>query len=173
VVHTLTADGRIIAHYPHNILYVVPKFAVNSKELMARVSVAEKLRAFIKTTEDLFNGYAAPFNGVCPRVSSSDEEAWTSITVAEAAKHLDARHRDHSLVLHAVYSRLMKHSHMFVVDSHNFISSQKFYVRPRSQVRRFNQGWHLMHNDNERVREFALRAKEIIVGLRKMAENSK
>jgi hypothetical protein len=30
-----------------------------------------------------------------------------------------------------------------------------------------------MHNDNERVREFTLRAKEIIVRLRKMAENSK
>lgn len=187
MVHTLTADGRIIVHYPHDILYVVPKFAdhflvkrcgtadkpVNSKELMARVSVAEKLRSFNKTTEDLFNGYAAPFNVVYPRVSSSDEEAWTSITVAEAAKHLNARHRDHSLVLHAVYSRLMKDSHMFVMDSHNFISSQKFYVRPRSQVGRFNQVRRLMHDDDECVREFALRAKKIIVGLRRMTENSK
>lgn len=187
MVQTLTADGRIIVHYPHDILYVVPKFAdhflvkrcgiaekpVNSKELMARVSVAGKLRAFNKTTEDLFNGYAAPFNAVYPRVSSSDEEAWTSITVAEAARHLNTHHRDHSLVLHAVYSRLMKHSHMFVMDSHNFISSQKFYVRPRSQVGRFNQVRHLMHNDNERVMEFSLRAREIIVGLRKKTENSK
>jgi exoribonuclease-2 len=187
VAHTLTADGRIIIHSPHDILYVVPKFAdhflvkrcgiadkpVNSKELMARVSVAGKLRAFNKTTEDLFNGYAAPFNAVYPRVSSSDNEAWTSITVAEAAKHLNAHHPDRSLVLHAVYSRLMRHSHMFVMDSYNFISSQTFYVRPRSQVRRFNQVWYLMHNDNERVRDFALRAKEIIVGLRKMTENSK
>ncbi|KAF8501596.1 RNB-domain-containing protein [Russula emetica] len=187
VVHTLTADGRIIVHYPHDILYVVPKFAdhflvkrcgitdkpVNSKELMARVSVAGKLRAFNKVTEDLFNGYAAPFNAVYTRVSSSDEEAWTSITVVEAAKHLNAHHPDPSLVLHAVYSRLMKHSLMFAMDNHNFISSQTFYVRPRSQVGRFNQVWHLMHNDNERVREFALRAKEIIIGLRKMTENSK
>ena len=108
-----------------------------------------------------------------PRVSSSDEEAWTSITVEEAAKHLNAHHPDRSLVLHAVYSRLMKHSHMFIMDSHNFISSQKFYVRPRSQVERFNQVWHFMHKDNERVREFALRAREIIVGLRKLTENSK
>lgn len=187
VVHTLSADGRIVVHYPHDILYVVPRFAdyslvkrcgfankpFNSKELMARVSVAEKLRAFNKSTEDLFNGYAAPFNAVYPRVSSSDKEAWTSITVAEAAKHLNAHHSDRSLVLHAVYSRLMKDSHMFVMDSHDFLSSQKFYVRPRSQVERFNQVWHLMHNDNERVREFALRAKEIIIGLRKMTENSK
>lgn len=166
---------------------MVPKFAdgflarrcgiadkpVNAKELMARVSVAGKLRAFSKATEDLFNGYAAPFSEVYPQVSSSDEEAWTSITVTEAAKHLNAHHPDRSLVLHAVYSRLMRHSHMFVMDSYNFISSQTFYVRPRSHVRRFNQVWHLMHNDNERVRDFALRAKEIIVGLRKMAENSK
>ena len=187
MVHTLTADGRLIVHHPHDILYVVPKFAdqfivkrcgiadkpVNSKELMARVSVAGKLRAFNKTTEDLFNGYAAPFNAVYSRVSSSDKEAWTSITVAEAAKHLNAQHPDRSLVLHAVYSRLMKHSHMFVMDSHNFISSQNFFVRPRSQVGRFNRVWYLMYKDNERVREFALRAKEIILGLRKLAENSK
>lgn len=187
MAHTLIADGRIIVHYPHDILYVVPNFAdhflvkrcgiadkpVNSKELMARVSVAEKLRAFNKATEDLFNGYAGPFNAVYPRVSSSDEEAWTSITAAEAAKHLNAHHPDRSLFLHAVYSRLMKHSHLFVMDSHDFISSQTFYVRPRSQVGRFSQVWHLMHNDKERVREFALRAKEIIVGLRKMTENSK
>ena len=187
VVHTLTADGRIIVHYPHDILYVVPRFAdhflvkrcgvadkpVNSKELMARVSVAEKLRAFNKTTEDLFHGYTAPFNAVYSRVSSSDEEAWTSITVAEAAEHLNAHHQDRSLVLHAVYSHLMKHSHLFVMDNHNFISSQKFYVRPRSQVGRFNLVWHLIHNDNKRVREFALRAKGIIVGLRKVIENSK
>ena len=187
MVHTLTADGRLIVHSKHDILYVVPEFVdqflvkrcgiadkpVNSKELMARVSVAEKLRIFNKTTENLFNGYVAPFNAVYPRVSSSDEEAWTSITVAEAAKHLNARHRDRSLVLHAVYTHLMKPSHMFVMDSYNFLSSQKFYVRPRSQVKRFNQVYHLMHNDNERVREFALRAKKIIVGLRKMTENSK
>lgn len=187
MAHTLIAEGRIIVHYPHDILYVVPKFAdgflarrcgiadkpVNSKELMARVSVAEKLRVFSKTTEDLFNGYAAPFSEVYPQVSSSDKEAWTSITVAEAAKHLNAHHPDRSLVLHAVYSRLMRHSHMFVMDSYSFTSSQKFYVRPRSQVRRFNQVWHLMHNDNERVRDFVLRAKEIIIGLRKMTENSK
>ena len=166
---------------------MVPKFAdhflikrcgiadkpVDSKELMARVSVAGKLRAFNKATEDLFNGYVAPFNAVYPRVSSSDEEAWTSITVAEAAEHLNAHHRDRSLVLHAVYSHLMKHSHTFVMDNRNFISSQTFYVRPRSQAGRFNQVWHLMHNDNERVREFVLRAREIIFGLRKMTENSK
>jgi exoribonuclease-2 len=187
VVHTLTADGRILVHSPHDILYVVPNFVdhflvercgfkdkpVNSKELMARVSVAGKLRTFNKATEDLFNGYAAPFNAVYPRVSSFDKEAWTSTTVAEAAKHLNAHHPDRSLVLHAVYSQLMRHSHMFVMDSHNFISSQKFYVRPRSQVGRFNRVWHFMHKDNERVRKFALRAKEIIIGLRKLTENSK
>ncbi len=111
---------------------------VNSKEFMTRVSVAEKLRAFSKTTEDLFNGYAGLFNTVYPQVSSSDEEARTSITVADAAKHPNAHHRDRSLVLHAVYSRLMKHSHMFVMDNHNFTPSRKFYVRPRSQVERFN-----------------------------------
>lgn len=187
MVHTLTGEGRIIVHYGHDILFVVPKFAdyflvqrcgiaekpVDSKELMARVSVAGKLRAFNKATEDLFNGYAAPFNMVYPRVSSSDKEAWASITVAEAAKHLNAHHRDRSLVLHAVYSRLMKHSHTFVMDNRNFISSQTFYVRPRSQVGRFNQVWRLMHNDNDRVMEFVLRAKEIIFGLRKMTEDSK
>lgn len=187
MVHTLTMDGRIVIHDPHDILYVVPKFVddflakrcgiaekpVDSKELMARVSIAEKLRAFNKTSEDLFHGYAAPFNAVYPRVSSSDEEAWTSITVAEAAKHLNAQNPDRNLVLHAVYSRLMKNPHMFVIESHDFVSSQTFYVRPRSQVERFNQVWHLMRSDNERVREFVLRAKEIIIGLRKMTEKSK
>ena len=187
MVHTLTVDGRIIVHYPHDILYVVPGFVdrfhvkrcgigekpVNSKELMARVSIAEKLRVFNKTSEDLYNGYAAPFNAVYPRASSSDEDAWSSITVAEAAKHLNPRHRDRGLVLHAVFTRLMKYSHMFVMDNHKFISSQKFYVRPRSQVERFNQVWTLIRNDNERVREFALRAKQIIIGLRKKVENSK
>jgi exoribonuclease-2 len=187
MVHTLTADGRIIYHLTHDIFYAVPKFVDhfhikrcgieekpdNSKELMARVSVAEKVRAFSKATEDLFNGYAAPFNMVYPWVSASGEDTWASTTVAEVAKLLNIQHRDRSLVLHALYSHLMKHSQMFVLDNHDFLSSQTFYVRPRSQVERFNQVWHLMHNDNHRVRQFALRAKEIIVGLRKMTGNSK
>lgn len=187
MVQTLLADGRIIIHLAHDILYVVPKFVdsflikrcgfedkpVNSKELMARISVAEKVRVFSKAAEDLFNGYAAPFNRVYPRVSSSDPEAWASITVPEAAKLLNSHHPDRSLVLHAVYSRLMKHSRMFVMDSQNFISSQMFYVRPRSHVDRFNQVEHLMHRNSPRLRQFTMRAKEIILGLREMTENSK
>jgi hypothetical protein len=180
------ADGRIVAHLAYDIFYGVPKFVdrfhvkrcgiedkpVNSKELMARVSVAQKLRAFNKASEDLFNGYAGPFNAVYPQVSASDEGAWASTTVADVAKLLNIRHPDRSLVLHAMYSRLMKHSQMFVMDSHNFLSSQTFYVRPRSQVERFDRVWHLMHDDSQRVRQFASRAKEIIVGLRKMTKGS-
>ena len=187
VVQTLMADGRMIIHVAHDILYLVPNFIdpfhikrcgieekpVNSKELMARVSVAEKLRAFNKDTEDLFNGYAAPFTTVYPRVRASNEDAWAYITVAEVAKLLNVHHRDRSLVLHAVYSRLMKHSQMFIMDGHNFLSSQTFYVRPRSHVERFNRVRHLMHSDSQRVEQFALRAKEIIVGLRKMIRRSK
>ena len=187
MVHTLTMDGRIMIHHPHDILYVVPKFVdsflakrcgiaekpVDSKELMARVTIAEKLRAFNKTSQELSNGYTAPFSAVYPRVSSSDEEAWTSITVAEAAEHLNAQNPDRSLVLHAVYSCLMKNPHMFVMEGHDFVSSQTFHVRPRSQVERFNQVWHLMQSNNKRVREFVLRAKGIIIGLRKMTEKSK
>ena len=62
---------------------------------------------------------------------------------------------DRSLVLHAVYSRLMKHSHIFVMDSHNFISPQEFYVRPRAQVGHFNRVWHLMyyHVQGQRARQ--------------------
>ena len=187
MVQTLMLDGRIIAHLDHDILFAVPKFVDrfhvkrcgaeekpgNSKELMARVSIAEKLRAFNKAAEDLFNGSAALFNAVYPRVSASDKKAWASTTVAEVAKLLNVQHQDRGLDLHAVYSHLMKHSKMFVMDRHNFLSSQTFYVRPRSQVERFDQVWHLMHNDNQRVKQFALRAKEIILGLRKMTRNSK
>ena len=187
MVQTLLADGRIITHLAHDILYVVPKFVdpfliqrcgfedkpVNSKELMARVSVAEKVRVFSKAAEDLFNGYAAPFNTVYPQVSSSDPEAWASITVPEAAKLLNTHHPDRNLVLHAVYSHLMKQSRMFVMDSQNFISSQMFHVRPRSHVDRFNQVEHLMYPNSPRLRRFTIRAKEIILGLREMAENSK
>jgi hypothetical protein len=187
VVQTLLADGRIITHLAHDILYVVPEFVdsflikrcgfedkpVNSKELMARVSVAEKVRVFSKATQDLFNGYAAPFNAVYPRVSSSDPEAWASITVPEAAKFLNAHHPDRSVVLHAVYSHLMKHSSMFVMDSKNFILSQMFHVRPRSHVVRFNQVSRLMHSDSPRLRRFTMRAKKIILGLRRMTENSR
>jgi exoribonuclease-2 len=185
MVQTLLADGRIVKYLPHDILYVVPKFVdsfhvercgfedkpVNSKELMARVSIAGKVRKFNKAAEDLFNGYAAPFNTVYPRVSSSDPEAWASITVQEAAKLLNVHHSDRSLVLHAVYSSLMKHSQMFVLDNLNFVSSQRFHVRPRSHVDRFNQVSHLLYSDSPRLRQFALRAKEIILGLRKMTEN--
>jgi len=187
LVQTLFADGRIIAHFAHDILYAVPKFVdpfhiqrcgtedkpINSKELMARVSVAGKVRAFIKSTEDLFNGYAAPFNSVYPRVSASHKDAWASITVAEAAKLLKPQNSDRSLVLHAVYSHLMKHSQTFVMDNHNFLSSQMFYVRPRSHVGRYNQVSCLMHSDSPRLRQFTLRAKEIILGLREMSKNSK
>jgi exoribonuclease II len=187
MVQTLLADGRIITHLAHDILYVVPKFVdsflikrcgfedkpVNSKELMARVSAAEKVRVFSKAAEDLFNGYAAPFNTVYPRVSSSDPEAWATITVPEAAKLLNSHHPDRNLVLHAVYSRLMNHSRMFVMDSQNFITSQMFYVRPRSHVDRFNQVEHLMYRHSPRLRRFTMRAKEIILGLREMTEDSK
>ncbi len=181
------ANGCILVHNTHDILYVVPKFVdhflvkrcgiadkpVNSKELMARVSLAGKLRAFNKAAEDLFHGYAARFNALYPRVSASDEEAWASTTVAEVARLLGTHHRDRNLVLHAVYTRLMKHSRMFVMDSLNFLSSQTFYVRPRSQVERFNQVWQLMRDDNDRVRQFTLRAKKIILGLRRVTEASK
>ena len=187
MVQTLFMDGRVIVHPSYDISYVVPEFVdpfriercgieekpLDSKELMARVSVAEKLRVFKKSAEDLFNGYAAPFNAVYPRVCAPNEDAWASITVAEAAKHLNVQHPDRNLALHAVYSRLMKQSQMFVMDSHNFLSSQTFYVRPRSHVERFNQVSRLMHSNSPRLREFALRAKKIILGLRRMTKNSK
>ncbi|KAI0303710.1 hypothetical protein B0F90DRAFT_1708367, partial [Multifurca ochricompacta] len=177
-VQTLMVDGRIITHLAHDILYAVPKFIdpfhikrcgvedtpVNSKELMARISVAEKVRAFSKSAEGLFNGYSA---------LAPDEEAWASVTVAEAAKLLNVQHLDHNLVLHAVYSRLMKHSQMFVVDSHNFLSSQTFYVRPRAQVDRFDRVRQLMRTSSPRVKQFAMRAKETIAELRKMSTNFK
>lgn len=187
-VQTLMADGRIITHVAYDILYVVPNFIdtfhirrcgiedkpVNTKELMARVTVAEKVRAFNKATEDLFNGYAAHFkNNVYPRVSAADEEAWTSVTVAEAAKLLNVQHPDRNLVLHAVYSHLMKNSQAFVMDNHNFLSTQTFYVRPRSQVERFKRVSDLMHTSSPCVGQFAMRAKSIVAELRKMTTNPK
>jgi exoribonuclease II len=191
MVQTLTGDGRIIAHVAYDILYAIPGFVdpfhikrcgieekpINSKELMARVSVAEKLRRFNKSSEDLFNGYAAPFNSVYPTVSALDEDAWSSVTVAEAAKLMRIQPRDLdrncSVALHAVYSRLMKHSKMFVMNSHNFASSQTFHVRPRSHVERFDRVSRLMYNDSSRVREFTSRAKKIILRLRKTVKTSK
>ena len=194
MVQTLMGDGRIIVHVAHDVLYAVPEFIdlfhikrcgieekpVNSKELLARVSVAEKLRVFNKSTEDLFNGYAAPFNSVYPRVSALDEEAWSSVTVAEAAELMKIQHSDRNrnrnwkrdLALHAVYSCLMKHSKMFLMDSHNFVSSQTFHVRPRSHVERFDRVSRLMYNDSARVKEFSSRAREIVVRLRKRAKSS-
>jgi exoribonuclease II len=187
VIQTLMADGRIVTHLAYDILYVVPNLIdtfhinrcgvedkpVNTKELMARVSVAEKVRGFCKTVEDLYNGYAAQFNSVYPRVCAADGEAWAFVTLAEAAKLLDVQHPDRRLVLHAVYSRLMKHSQMFVMDSHNFLSSQTFCVRPRAHVERFNKVWHLMHTGSPRVKQFTVRAKEIISELRRMSKGSK
>jgi exoribonuclease II len=180
------ADGRIITHLAYDILFVIPKFIdsfhikrcgvedkpVNSKELMARVSVAEKVRVFSKTAEDLYNGYASPFNSVYPRVCAPDGEAWASVTVAEVAKLLNVQYPDRRLVLHAVYSRLMKHSQMFVMESHNFLLSQTFYVKPRAQVERFNQVWHLMHTDSPRVGQFTMRAKKIIAESRRIYKSS-
>jgi len=187
MVQTLFTDGRMIVHPSYDILYVVPKFLdpfhvarcgiedkpLDSKQLMARVSVAEKLRAFKKSAEDLYNGYATRFNAVYPRVCAPDEDTWASITVAEVVKLLNVQHSDRNLALHAVYSRLMKHSQMFVMDSHEFLSSQTFYVRPRSHVERFYQVSRLMHSNSPRLREFALRSKEIILGLRRMTKSSK
>jgi hypothetical protein len=169
-----------------DILYVVPNFVdrfhiercgieskpVNTKELMARVSVAEKVRAFHKASEELSNGYTGLFNTVYPLVSASDGKAWATTTVAEVAKLMKARHLDRSLALHAVYSRLMKHPRNYVVDSHNFITSQTFYVRPRSQVERLQQVSYLMHNDDRRIRQFVRRARETIFGLRRKIRNS-
>jgi exoribonuclease II len=185
-VQTLLTDGQIITHLAHDILYFIPELIdifhikrcgseekpANTKELMARVSVAEKLRRFSKTTEDLYNGFATPFNGVYPWVSALDVEAWASVTVAEAARLLNVTHPDRQ-VLHAVYSRLMKHSKMFVIDSHNFLSSQNFFVRPRAHVERFDRVCHLIHTDSSRVRQFIMRAKEIIAELRRMSQGSK
>ena len=185
-VQTFLADGQIITHLIHDILYVVPKFIdnfhiercgsegkpANTKELMARVSVAEKLRVFHKTTEDLYNGIADQFSSVYPWVSAPDVEAWASVTVAEAARLLNAKHPDRQ-VLHAVYSRLMKHSKMFVIDSHNFLSSQTFFVRPRAHIERFNRVCHLIHTDSSRVRQFTMRAKRIIAELRRTSQASK
>ena len=176
------ADGRIITHVSHDVFYVVPNFVdifhikrcgieekpVNNKELMARVTVAEKVRAFNKTAEDLFNGYAALFKNVYQQVSPADEDAWVSITVTEAAKLLNVQHRDRNLVLHAVYSHLMKQSQMFVMDNHNFLSTQTFYVRPRAQVERFKRVSHLAHTGSPCLGQFAMRAKSIIGELRKM-----
>jgi exoribonuclease II len=181
------ADGRVITHLAYDILYVVPEFIdtfhidrcgvevkpVNTKELMARVSLAERVRRFCKTAEDLYNGYATQFNSVYPQVCAADGEAWAFVTVAEAAKLMNVQHPDRRLVLHAVYSRLMKHSRMFIMDSYDFLSSQTFCVRPRAQVERFNQVCHLMHTDSPRVKQFTMRAKETISKLRRMSKGSK
>ncbi|KAF8273281.1 hypothetical protein EI94DRAFT_1716292 [Lactarius quietus] len=186
-VQTLMADGRIITHVGYDIFYAVPNFVdtflikrcgieekpVNTKQLMARVTVAEKVRAFNKAAEDLFNGYAALFKNVYPRVSAVDEKAWAPITVTEAAKLLNVQHRDRNLVLHAVYSHLMKQSQMFVMDNHNFLSTQTFYVRPRAQVERFQRVSDLMHTSSPSLGQFAMRAKSIIAELRKMTTNPK
>jgi hypothetical protein len=187
MIHTLTADGRIIIHLAFDILYAVPEFVdhfhikrcgsegkpVNEKELMARVTVAEKVRAFHKASEELSNGYTGLFNTVYPLISASDGETWTTTTVAEVAKLMNAKHRDRSLALHAVYSRFMKNSRNYVVDSHNFISSQTFYVRPRSHVERIQQISYLMHNDHQRISQFARRARKTIFGLRGKIRKSK
>ncbi|KAH9068454.1 hypothetical protein EDB83DRAFT_2222687 [Lactarius deliciosus] len=186
-VQTLMTDGRIITHVAHDIFYVVPNFVdtfqikrcgvedkpVNTKELMARVTVAEKVRAFNKAAEDLANGYTPLFKNVYPRVSAPNEEAWASVTVMEAAKLLNVQHRDQSLVLHAVYSHLMKHAQVFVMDNRNFLSTQTFYVRPRAQVERFNRVSHLMQTSSPCVGQFTMRAKAIIAELRKMTTNPK
>ena len=186
-VQTLMADGRIVTHVTYDILYVVPNFIdtfhvkrcgiedkpVNTKELMARVTVAEKVRAFNKTAEDLFNGYAALFKSVYPQVSGVEEGAWASVTVTETAKLLNVQHPDRNLVLHAVYSHLMKQSQVFVMDNHNFLSTQTFYVRPRAQVERFERVSHLMHTGSLCIGQFAMRAKSIIAELRKITTNPK
>jgi exoribonuclease-2 len=181
------ADGRIVTHVAYDIFYVVPNFIdtflikrcgiedkpVNTKQLMARVTVAEKVRAFNKAAEDLFNGYTALFKNVYPRVSAADENAWASITVTEAAKLMNGQHLDRNLVLHAVYSHLMKQSHMFVMDNHNFLSTQTFYVRPRAQVERFKRVSHMMHTDGPFLGQFAMRAKSIIAELRRTTAKPK
>ncbi|KAH8994995.1 hypothetical protein EDB92DRAFT_2085345 [Lactarius akahatsu] len=186
-VQTLVVDGRIITHVAHDVFFVVPNFVdtfqikrcgvedkpVNTKELMARVTVAEKVRAFNKAAEDLSNGYATLFKNVYPQVSAPNEEAWASVTVMEAAKLLNVQHRDRNLVLHAVYSHLMKRSQMFVMDNRNFLSTQTFYVRPRAQVERFNQVSHLIQTSSPCVGQFAMRAKSIIAELRKVTTNPK
>ncbi|KAI9461581.1 hypothetical protein BJY52DRAFT_1167508 [Lactarius psammicola] len=186
-VQVLMADGRIIPYVAYDILYVIPNFIdtfhakrcgiedkpLNTKELMARVTVAEKVRAFNKAAEDLFNGYAALFKDVYPRVSAASDEAWASVTVTEVAKLLNVQHRDRNLVLHAMYSHLMKQSQMFVMDNHSFLSTQTFYVRPRAQVERFNRVSHLMHTSSPLVGEFAMRAKSIIAELRKTTTDPK
>jgi len=139
---------------------------------MARVAVAAKVRAFNKTAEDLFNGYAALFKDVYSRVSAAEEEAWASVTVTEAVNLLKVQHQDRNLVSHAVYSHLMKQSQMFIMDN-DFLSTQTFYVRPHAQVERFKQVSHLMHTSSPCVRQFSLRVKPIIAELQKMATSTK
>ncbi|KAI0267752.1 hypothetical protein BC834DRAFT_869781 [Gloeopeniophorella convolvens] len=186
-VQTLLLDGTVVTHFSHDVHYAIPDFMspnhmkrcgnekapANSKELMARVSVAEKIRAFQRAAEDLSNGYAAQVNTVYPHVRAPNKDEWATITVAEAARILNLKHANPQLCLHAVYSRLMKESHMFVMDGHNFLSSQKFYVKPPAHVDRFTQVQDLMHADGPRVKGFVERAKGIISRLRSMPSGSK
>ncbi|KAI9000610.1 RNB-domain-containing protein [Trametes punicea] len=188
-VHSLTSRGEVWAHLEQDVQFQIPNFvsrelaedcgmqdgATTEAELNARVAIMKRVRDFEKRFEyDLHTVQEKAraidfYNKVC----HPDSTTWVDITVPEVAKKLIEGRRDFTPVeLFAVQSYLMDHGYHYVVDSRRFLQTQRFWVRPRSEIETIKTVHQMCLSNDPAVDAFAEKTRELVFASRKRAVES-
>ncbi|KAI0058679.1 RNB-domain-containing protein [Artomyces pyxidatus] len=182
-VATLNSSGSVVFHSPDWITWSLPRFIgkdhisrcgsgdslLSSPEVMARVTAIQKMRRFLKQVEDAYNGFTTRLGALYDKVSSSNKDDWSQVTVTEAMELLRLNHPDPRVVAYCVQKHLMAHPRQYLATRHKYFSTQLFHVRPRSHVERYDFVLGMFRTKDARLSSFSENVRRIVASLREQA----
>ncbi|EMD31341.1 hypothetical protein CERSUDRAFT_145337 [Gelatoporia subvermispora B] len=187
MIMALTSTGEVWPCREDDVQFRIPGFADKNivmkvgtdaysedpDSVAARIKLAKQMRDFDKQVEVRLSQLSPALRDIYDHFKAPDSAQWSSVTLSEVAKFVDPKSDPpHISSLLAIQNYLFSKSIYFVPDPSNFLETQKFYLRPVTQIEDAQFVNELVLRRDHRLSDFAAKATEQIRETRKLHEES-
>lgn len=190
-VWSLTSGGEIFGHLAEDVTFAIPDYfdrsavascgkfdpnmaefeTMTPKEISARVQVLKAIRSLEKDVEGEYPYIALRVSQVLASASASwfNEKEWCEVSTKEVAALVRAQKVVEKLCVHKY---LMSHHDRFVAYTTDFLSNQKFWVRPQAHLDDLTLVSTLIARRDPQLDSFAEKARRLVTSFRERQEAS-
>lgn len=181
--YTLASTGEVWTHRPSDVMFVIPRFvdlqtanacghddsALDAHALAARVKVLQKVRELERDVEQKYHGVALRASRALDGIAELNTEEWSQVSTPEVAKLIGGKQKVTQLCVHKY---LMQTYARFVAQPGDFLTTQLFWVRPKSHVEDIQKLTRMLASSDPAIDEFIRKARDIVLELRTRPSSS-
>jgi exoribonuclease II len=184
MVATLASNGEVWSHLQDDVMFAISNFIdpiaaeqcmsnknpgeesssspdswMSPHTLAARVKVLKELRRYEKQVETHYHIMAMRIQRVLEDMPWAKSDSWAEITTTDVAEAVGARS---SLERFCVHKFLMSRHERFIAHSIDFLSAQRFWVRPLAQVEDLKTISQMLARDDPALHGFYEKARDLV-----------